>query len=445
MKHIVYSRYPIGNKRFTWKQEDFVLSTFSCCPRVIEEGTDIKELIDVSVKNLKEAGFNMLELGWAAHEGAWAAVDACENHEINLLFQDLETLGGMAYYYVDREVSREVIRDVVKKLKPKKYTVGYYVWDEPQKDEQIEAARRQMVMLREEDPDALHFTVAVPSFNSFFQWEDDQYVAYMERCLNAMDPPVLSFDYYPVGDYFDQWKGHTFIPENQFDDTYLWVDLALNKKLAAERDIPLWFYYQGYALYDVTKHFTFPMVRCFMYGAALHGVKGLQHYSAGEKNNFIINENGEKDIFFEDQKKIHSEFAALNNTLMALDSKLVYHSAELLPNCPYIKPYVNTIEDSEILTGELPHRTSVGELEDQYGNRYMMILNRDYEKPLHANLQMKRECRIYEVSRVDGKQRVLHDATSTLPINLEPGDAVLLRVQCAADEAFTAEYQLCKD
>ena len=73
-----------------------------------------------------------------------------------------------------------------------------------------------------------------------------------------------------------------------------------------------------------------------------------------------------------------------------------------------------------------------------------MILNRDYEKELDCVLELQRSFRVYEVSRVDGHQDVIHDATTTLPIKLAPGDAVLLRVQNSDDEAFTCEYKLAE-
>jgi len=124
---------------------------------------------------------------------------------------------------------------------------------------------------------------------------------------------------------------------------------------------------------------------------------------------------------------------------------LVYHSAELLPDCEYMEPYIDTIEDSAIFAGELPYRTSVGELADACGNRYAVILNRDYEKPLHATMQMKEHFRVYEVSREDGTQKVIFEDTTSLPIDLAPGDAVLLRIQKTTEEPFTISYTLCEE
>jgi len=450
MKHVVYDRYPIGNKRFIWKQKDFKLSTFAGVP-VHDCGEGVpKEFVDKHVRHLKEAGFNMMELGWVKHENAWLAVDACEKQGLDLLFQDMSIMGGMNKYCLENKVPYEVVEDLVNRLKDKKHVIGYYVWDEPCTGEQLHEARRQMDMLEKAAPEALLFTVAIPSYNlegengEGFHWENGLYEPYVEKFVREMDPPVLSFDYYPIGDYWNAWYDHTFVRENQLDDSFIWLDMALHRKLALEKELPFWFYYQGYPLYAQKDFFIFPIIRSSMYGAILYGAKGLSHYAVGEPKSLVLKSNGDKDIFFEEMKKIHGEISAMGDTLMALSSKMVYHSADLLPDCEYMTPLVDKVEDSDIFTGELPRRTSVGELEDAYGNRYVIILNRDFEAPLSGEIEMKDEFRVYEVSREDGKQRVAYENTTLLPVCLAPGDAVILRIQKAREEAFTIKYKLAE-
>ncbi|MBQ6895036.1 MAG: hypothetical protein IJN40_06050 [Clostridia bacterium] len=368
-------------------------------------------------------------------------------------------IGGMSFHYADRHCTREEIKAVVDKIKDKKYTIGYYVWDEPQSDAQMDEARRQMDILQELDPDALFFTVAVPDYNPDPDrrinlgtntrllgdtWENGKYPLYLERFAQKMDPPVMSFDYYPVGDYFNVWPGHKYNYENQLDDSFMFLSMAANRDVAKKHNIPFWFYYQGYKLYKCTKEedFIFPMVRTFMYAAVLYGAKGLQNYATGEKGNRFLNPDGSKGDFYEEQKKINIEIVNLGNTFMALDSKLIIHSSDLLPGCEYTKPYFNSIEESEIFKCELPKRCSVGELEDKYGNRYAVILNRDYEKTAQIALDLKDSFRVYEVSKEDGKQRVIFDGINKLGLSLQPGDAVLYRFQKADEEAFTCEYEL---
>ena len=429
MKHNIYKRYPMGNKRFTWKQKDFILSSFNCV------GDDM----DKAIRNCIEAGFNMVELGWAPHDKAWEAVELCEKYGLDIIFQDFTIMGGMMGKFFDREIDPNAPKMLAEAFKDKKHMIGYYVWDEPYFPEHMKEARRQSDMLHEVDPDALLFSVALPSYNFDYMWENGLYPEYLENYVKTMDPPVFSMDHYPVGDCPREDPRYFYSDEKQLDDTYMWCDLGMVRKLAKKYDLPMWFYYQGCEVYPTTKHFEFPMVRAMMYAAALYGAKGLQHYTAQLS---VLEKTGEKGRFFNDQKQIHSEFKNLGNTLMALESRLVYHSKELLPGCKYLDGIVDDISDSKIFTGELPKRTSIGELDDAYGNTYAMILNRDFESDLDTVLKLSGDFRIYEVSREDGKQRVIYDCVSELPIKLVPGDAVLYRIQPASEEAFTAEYQL---
>jgi len=451
MEHKVYKRYPLGNKRFIWKQKDYVISTFSGFPEMGTQEGDINEVADKYAKYHKEAHFNLMELGWVEHEGSWAAVDACENNGIDLIFQDMSIMGGMQHHHIERKVPYEVVEDVVNKLKDKKHTIGYYVWDEPNSVEQMDEARRQMDMLQKADPEALHFTVGLPNYNGGdengpHRWENGRFEPYVRRFAEKLDPPVMSFDYYPVGDYFNVWPGHTYNYENQLDDTFMWLDMALYRQVAKEMNVPFWFYYQGYKLYKCTKEedFIFPMVRCFMYSGVLYGAKGLQNYATGEKGNRFLNPDGSKGDFYEEQKKINFEIVNLGSTLMALDSKLIIHSDDLLPGCEYTKPYFNKVEESKIFAGKLPKRTSIGELEDEYGNSYAVILNRDYEKLSDITLKLNDNYRVYEVSKEDGKQRVIAENVNEITVKLNGGDAVLYRFQKASEEAFTCEYELAE-
>lgn len=450
MKHVVYNRYPLGNKRFKWRQKDYVLSNFAAIGRVVDG--DPKEVLDNNIRYLKETGFNMTELGWACHEGAWAAVEACEKYGLDLIFQDMTIMGGMQNHCIENKVSFDVPKKLVEDLKPYKHTIGYYVWDEPHSEEQLTEARRQMDMLEELAPEALLFTVALPNYNNAgpdkkgYNWQNGEFAPYVDRFIEKMDPPVLSFDYYPVGNYFNVWPGHRYNYDNQMDDTYMWLDLALYRRKGIENNLPLWFYYQGCQLYksEDPDKFVFPMVRVCMYAGALYGAKGLQHYEACFRDDLsVCNPAGEKGRFFEDQKAIHAEFHALGNTLMALDSKLVYHSADLLPGDKLMAEWCDSIEDSTLFT-ELPKRVSVGEFADAYGNKYIMVLNRDYEKALDTEIAMNSKYRVYEVSKVDGSQSVVDDATDSLKLKLAPGDATLLRIQNAEEEAFTCEYKLAE-
>ena len=284
-----------------------------------------------------------------------------------------------------------------------------------------------------EAPDLLPFTVAIPSYNPDDIWETDTFSAYLERYVTTIDPPILSLDYYPVG-----LPGYTL--ERQLDDSKMWLDLGCMKALGEKYGLPLWFYYQGVDLHKAG-YFTFPMIRSMMYAATLYGCKALQHFSAVGS---IIDQDGNKEWSFEDQKVIHEEFRNLGGTLMALTSKRVIHDQTLDTGFAAYAEMHGTEADSAYLANKLPKRASVAEFEDDYGNGYIMILNRDYEIAQSFSLPLNGDYRLYEVSKTDGCQYVIADSTDKIEITLDKGDAVLYRIQNTSEEAFTAEYRLIK-
>jgi hypothetical protein len=190
------------------------------------------------------------------------------------------------------------------------------------------------------------------------------------------------------------------------------------------------------------KKFEFPMVRMLMYAAAMYGVKGLQQFTAVGS---VINGDGSRGQFFEEQKEIHGEFRRLGNTLMALENRYVFHSADLLADYPYYDDFRDDIADSAVLCGELADRVSVGEFEDAYGNCYLLVLNRDFDRAKTVELKFKENVRLYSVSRITGRQELMDGEGTAFSFDLAAGDAALVRVQPASEEAYTIEYRLEKN
>ena len=420
MEHKILARYPLGNPHRIWTQDNFVLSNFSA------KGNNMRKVI----RNCAEAGFNLLELGWSSPEQAAEAVVLCEQLGVDLIYQELKRYGGMQG---NRFYEKNDLEGVINDHRKWKCIKGYYIWDEPLLDDQIEEARMLTDVCQREAPDKLPFTVAIPSYNTLYTWGNGKFAAYLEKYVTIIDPPMLSLDYYPVG------MG-THNEKVQFDITNMWNDLGLMKKLGEKYNMPIWFYYQGQNLHDV-EFFIFPMVRAMMYAGVLYGAKGLQHYTACGA---IIDEEGDKDIFFDDQVAIHKEFKNLGETLMALTCKRVMHDESLKPKCDMYEELHNKVSESAYLACDLPVRVSASEFEDEYGNGYMMILNRDYMTEKSFTLDLNGSYRIYEVSKQDGLQYVTAEATDKLNVSLAAGDAILIRLQKSEEEAFTVEYRLSK-
>lgn len=425
MENKVLDRYPLGNVKRPWKQRNFVLSSFQ------GKGKNLRN----AVKHWKESGLNTVELGWASHEEAWEVVRLCEEYGLDLIFQDFSEFGGMQEWHKDDVRSETMARDIAEKIKPWRRTIGYYVWDEPYKDDQLYETRKQIDMIEKEDPERLGFTVAIPSYNPDYTWINGEFPAYLRRFAEIIEPSVLSLDYYPIG--IEGWG-----KETQLDESRMWLDLEMMRKVCREKKLPLWFYYEAFDLHKRGNDFTFPMVRMMMYAACMYGAKGLQNFTAPSS---ITDENGDKGQYFDEFKQIHEEFENLGNTLMALNNKYIFHSSDLLSNP--LETYKeglseDKIQDSEVIRGTLPKRISVGELCDDYGNNYILVLNRDYEKEAKFTLSLKENSNVYLVDRTDSTQKCIAQNVSSVEIELAVADATLLRVQPATEEAYTVEYRL---
>ena len=423
MDHKIFARHPLGNPHRHWRQDNFILSTFSA------RGSNMRKVI----KNCVDAGFTMLELGWATHEQAFEAVQLCEEYGIDLLFQDFTLHGGMQEF-ISREGELQSMVPLGNTLAPWKRTVGVYIWDEPFRPDQLAEARRQADLYEQAAPGKLPFTVAIPSYNTEYTWQNGLFTKYLYDYAKKIDPPVLSLDYYPFG-----LPGYN--DAEQLDTSLLWCDLGLLRKVAQAYRMPLWFYYQAVNLHKYHR-FTFPMVRSQMYAGAMYGAKALQEFTAVDA---VITEEGDRGPIFEETKRIHAEFRALGNTLMALQSVGVYHSAELLAGSPYLTGLADELTGHDILPQTLPRRCSVGELADAYGHRYFLFLNRDVDVPLDAELSLKKPVRLYTVSRETGEQIFLGDSITSLTLHLADGDGVLYRMDEVTDaEPYTLEYRIEK-
>ena len=62
MENKILKRYPIGNKRFVWKQKDYVLSTFAGFPQNNTHEGEVEVVADRFAKVHKEAGFRPASL-----------------------------------------------------------------------------------------------------------------------------------------------------------------------------------------------------------------------------------------------------------------------------------------------------------------------------------------------------------------------------------------------
>ena len=440
MEHKLLARRPVGNPRRRWRQDNFTLHTSG--PALIDTKLRGKSALTLrktrrAVKTTLDAGFNLMGTLWADFESAMHVVRAAEQYGGNVMLQDLCRLGGTgnANYYTFYEKSD--FEGLLQETKKWSCIKGYFIWDEPILEEQFAEARKAIDYLEREYPDMLPFTVANPDYHPLLEGKQDVFAAYIKRYAEVIDPVQMDFDYYPIGK-------PEYTPAVQVDNSTMWSNLEIIRREAKRRETPLWFAYQGhhYPWHQVEYTYKHEMTRTMAHAGVLYGAKAIEYYV--EFDGFIDPATGGKGVHFEEQKQLNGELSALGNTLMALSCDRVLHDDTLLADNAEARGYCTPFSESELLTGKLPTRISVSEHTDAYGNRYLMVLNRDWDAAQHIQLDLKAPSHVYEVSRKDGEQYLRYENTDYIWLNIAPGDLQLYRIQPAAEAPFTVEYYLDK-
>ena len=438
MDHKLLPRNPIGNPRRVWKQDSFILTVASAGP--MRNAWEAKSELTLrktrrAVKTCMDAGFDLIGCLWAYSGMAMDIVRTAEGLGGKVLFQDIQRFGGMGHKNIFCETND--YKGAIEDTKKWNCIKGYVMWDEPILPEHLAETRRMIDYCESVRPDVLPYTVANPSYHKSIVHDHSLYALYINEYLDTIDPAQMCFDYYPIGK-------NEYDPALQLDNSNMWSDLEIARRAAQKRDIPFWFYYQDhrFAWHKVYYTYQFNMTRAMAHAGILYGAKALECYS--EFNGFVDPTTGKRGMYFENQKRLNDEMKALGNTLMALTCLRVIHDDMLLPDDPCMEGLRTTMEESELLDCVLTPRISISEHTDAYGNKYLMVLNRDYEKDASFSLKLKNNSNVYVVSKEDGEQYLAFDKANAFPVHLAPGDLALYRIQNSAEAPFTIEYYLDK-
>jgi len=422
------ARYPLGNPRRKWKQDNFIISLFEPGPMGLDKaGPHQCEIARNGVQTAVDAGFNFSEFLWSSPEVGREMLRTAERLQYPIAFQDLNRLGGMGPRG-DKNIPAEEndLEGVLRDIAPWRSACAVVLYDEPKTDDQLALARKLVDRMEELCPEKLPYVCSD--------------TVSIDAVADKVDPPFLAFDQYPYGGA----GARGITPETRMDGWVRYWNFMETAFRAAKRiEVPFWFIYQGHEL-DYHAEFdpyTFTCSRMMATSALLYGVKGVSCYI--ECDGVLDPETGKHGIYFDEQKKLNRELHMLGNTMMALECQRVIHDTSLSSHPDSINRL--TMADSELVSGVLPLDVSIAELKDAYGNDYLVVANRNCQKAVRYKFTAKKPMRAWRVSDEDGKQYLAFDDERNNIINiLQPGCAVLYRLQPKDEEPYAVEYYLEK-
>ncbi|MBO5270975.1 MAG: hypothetical protein J6B77_09330 [Clostridia bacterium] len=432
MEKKMFPRYPIGNPRRKWRQDNFILQATYPGVKDLKLKTPVTpwqlEKTRRAVETAADAGFTVVGTTWASKAAIMEVVRTAERLGLRVFYGDFMRFTGMGFSKTLPKHEPEAIIDVIRELKNWKSIIGFITYDEPINEEQRKITREMQDIVERECPDMIPLTVTAAGKER------------MVKMAEEVDPPYAYFDFYPLGNTRQMLQ-----PEDQLDHSKLWYLLELNRRISQKTGAPVAFAYQGQELFyhPLFDRYTFAASRMMANAALLYGAKLLLNYI--EFNGFINSETGGRGPAFEEQKALNRSISVLGNTLMALESVRVIHDESVsAKDVEEWEDYRYTMEDSELLTGALDHRISISELADAYGHRYLMVLNRDYRTEKHYRLICKEPSRVYRVDEETGLERLAYEGDEITGC-LQPGCVALYRIQSLFEEPYLVEYYLEKD
>ena len=390
-----------------WWQDTFVLSTFAS----IQQGDNVERIIEL----LAEAGLNTVEcncpLEYRAddptREEITRALVACEKHGLRFFVTDHQRMTGVAEPKVDD------LKSIVEDYASYPALAGYYVWDEPE-TQYFAAVRMMFDTLKALDSERLSLNALVPSYGHH-RWPDD-YPAFVRGFVSAVDPPVLSFDYYSVS----QDPNIPDSPVNVSQELYR--DLALWSNISRETGKPLWFYPSACKWGGIAKP-TLGIIRLQVNTAIAYGATGIQYFQArgfsGGPLDFTdapINPDGTKGPSFDIFKSVNEEVSALAPLYPIMKLEKVTHTAPVPEDNNTFEPgYEGLLEASDNLI--------ISFMRSPQGQMHYFVVNKD---PVQTSEITLRFSNPVSLVREPGRTEPLG---SDVAYKLEAGQAILLSLE----------------
>jgi hypothetical protein len=376
-------------------------------------GPDATLLNPPAFRLVAEASFsvNMSFLG--GREPNLKALDLARAAGLTLMVQD----DRVSKLVEDQTLSLDVLGAVVADYRSHPAFYGYFITDEPNasKFERLGAIVRRLKELDSAHPAYINL---FPTYANEQQLGTPTYEKHVGRYLDTVRPPFLSFDHYPV------------MRSGLRPDYYR--NLEIVRRMAMERGLDLW------AFTLVTPHAVYPPpaighIRLQLWSDIAYGAKGLQYFTFGtpagtdyDWGSGLIDKQGRPGPAYPLAREVNADIRRVEGLILRWKSVEVCHS-DPLP------------EGTMPLSGGGPVAAAsgaplvIGVFSDGAA-RYVIFVNRDYEKPRAAVIRFAPDLR--EVREVSKDNRLparfiwpAEQSERACALDFEPGDARIFRLK----------------
>ncbi len=391
-----------------WRQENFILSSFFA---VGGSGSRIQYRSWLS--RTKAAGIDIVELTFLPRSALLTAVEVCEELQLSCIVQDLDQAGGIGGNY---QFTEEAVQSFTELMQPYQCVEGYFVWDEPAR-ETFEKAQELRKLYKKYDPSRLAYSCVYPSYGVYnwtgsqIDWSNSAYARYIDDYLSAVEPEVLSLNYYP----FAVSGSDASLKQND-----LWRDMGYVRKRAMEEGLPYWHYFQGVGdLQDkVIGAMTLEKIQVQMYAALAYGVKGLSYYTS---YGLLLDADGYETDLYEPLTALNGKVKNIGGYLFDKEPEALYHSG--LSSEMEAAYFLDAAGESSLIAG-MPENLIIG-LFRQGDVRVLVAVNKDYRSAVSGDLMLREKKKVGIFDSSTGAAVSGSDPTDRIPLELPAGECAV--------------------
>jgi hypothetical protein len=313
---------------------------------------------------------------------------------------------------------RSRIGAVAKEVGSNPAAMGFFLQDEPHAS-LMPAFARVSKIVQEAMPGKWPYVNLFPYRVSPDRLGTDSYDKYVRMLVDTIGQPFLSYDNYSLvgGEMLD----------------YFYTNLEIVRRLSIETKTPFW----NCILANAHFNYMEPSDATFhlqVYATLAYGGRGIQYftYFAPEIGNYrlaAIDQFGNRTTTWERLRRINLEIQALAPTMTKLHSTGVYHYPDVPDQAKHLaaSKLVRSIEMTQrYVKPPVAGRFLVGELADDQGRPYVLVVNKDLNNSFQFRLHLPNEnAKLIRISPYSGREEPFGGEMDWLA----PGAGVLLRIE----------------
>jgi hypothetical protein len=284
----------------------------------------------------------------------------------------------------DEKELQENLNALVKEVQNRPAALGFLLYDEPRAQMMPDLARLAS-MLRRAMPGAWAYINLLPNYATAVQLGAPTYEAYVQKFVDVVHPPLLSYDNYSLFD--GEMLGRFF------------TNLAAIRGASQKAAIPFW------NVILANSHFSYmeptdATLSLQAYSTIAYGGRGIEYftYFSPKVGNFRlapVDQFGHRTATWYMLRRVNSQIRELAPWLIKLHSTGVYHSAPLpegaepVDKCPLIKQVRATTFQSPPVAPEY----LIGEFRDDEGHSFLLAVNKSLKYSMRYAIDLKEENR----------------------------------------------------